>query len=347
MIFQGPQATIRWIGNEEGIARYPTWNVLPLAKAVSGVATGFDSDPDGDAWLPNECDARIRADWFWSTKNAATLKTVGQLMNMYYRSVGHGAVLLLNQTPDTTGRIPEADAKRTAEFGAEIQRRVGKSLAETTGRGSQVELDLGKPTRVDHVITAEDIGQGERVREYILEGFADGTWRELCEGTAIGHKKIDRFAPVEVSRLRLRVTCAVAEPLIRRLAAFSVWGERMPAESAAEMSSVTHKIWGWSADTVRPQWTTVTIPLTPFCKDAGVYVLEFPRTAGKELEVQSVNLISRGQRLDKFVVRRTVRGVTQYHITITEEGSEVALEVVARLPNPAARGQATLYQRLR
>jgi alpha-L-fucosidase len=346
IIFQGPQATIRWIGNEEGIARYPTWNALSSAKAISGVATAFDSDPDGAAWLPNECDARIRADWFWSTKNALTLKTVAQLMSMYYRSVGHGAVLLLNQTPDTTGRIPTADANRTAEFGAEIQRRFGRSLAETTGRGHQVALDLGKPTRLDHVVIAEDIRQGERVREYIVEGFADGIWRELCEGTAIGHKKIDRFAPVEVSQLRLRVTSAAAEPMIRRLAAFSVWGQRMPAESAAEMSSVTHTIWRWSADTVEPQWTTVKIPLTPFCKDAGVYVLEFPCTAGKELEVQSVNLISRGQKLDKFVVRRTVRGATQYHITITEEGSEAAVEVVARLPDPAARGQATLYQRL-
>jgi hypothetical protein len=136
-------------------------------------------------------DARIRADWFWSTKNASTLKSVEQLMHMYYRSVGHAAVLLMNQTPDTTMRIP----------------------------------------------------------------------------------------------------------------------------------------------------------LTPYCKDAGVYVVEFPRTAGKDLKVQSVALVSRGQKLDKFVVRRTVRGTTQYHITITEEGSEVALEVVARLPEDASRGQATLGRR--
>lgn len=346
MIFQGPQATICWIGNEEGVARYPTWNALPSAKARSGVATGFDCDPDGDAWLPNECDARIRADWFWSTKNAATLKSVEQLLQMYYRSVGHGAVLLLNHTPDTTGRIPQADAQRAAEFGAEIQRRFGKCLAETSGRGNLLELDLGKPTRLDHVITAEDLVAGERVREYVVEGFADGAWRQLCEGTAIGHKKIDRFAPVEVSRLRLRVTRAAAEPQIRRLAAFSVWGAGRPAENAAEMSSVTHTIWRWSADNVQPQWTTAKIPLTPFCKDAGVYVLEFPRTAGKDLEVQSIGLISRGQKLDKFVVRRMVRGTPQYHITVTEEGSAVELEVVSRLTADASRGQATLSRRI-
>jgi alpha-L-fucosidase len=348
MIFQGPQATITWIGNEEGVARYPTWNAMPLEKARSGVSTGYDSDPEGDAWMPSECDARIRADWFWSTKNAGTLKSVEQLMSMYCRSVGHGAVLLLNQTPDTTGRIPEADARRAAEFGAEIQRRFGKSLAETSGRGDCLELDLKRPTRIDHVITAEEIAEGERVREYVLEGLAtDGTWRPLCEGTAIGHKKIDRFASVEASKVRLRVTRSAAEPRIRRLAAFSVWGAQMPAESAAEITTVTHTVWRWSSDNVTSQWTTVKIPLTPYCKDAGVYVLDFPRTAGKDLEVQSVRLMVRGQKLDKFVVRRTVRGTSQFHLTITEESSEVAVEIVARLSDPGARGQATLCRRTR
>jgi len=339
MIFQGPQATIAWIGNEEGVARYPTWNAMPTEKARSGVSTGYDSDPDGDAWLPSECDARIRADWFWSTKNAATLKSGEQLMGMYYRSVGHGAVLLLNHTPDTTGRIPEADARRAAEFGAEIRRRFGKSLAETTGRGNIVEIDLGKPTRLDHVITAEDIAEGERVREYVLEGLTGSAWDQLLRRHR--HRPQEN-RPVRVRRsveVALRVTHAAAEPQIRRLAAFSVWGEHIPAENVSEMSTVTHAIWHWSANSIQPQWTTVKIPLTPCCKDAGVYVLEFARTAGKDLDVQSVNLVSRGQKVDKVVVRRTVRGTTQYHITITEEGSAVELELVARLPDPGSRAR--------
>jgi hypothetical protein len=119
------------------------------------------------------------------------------------------------------------------------------------------------------------------------------------------------------------------------------------AENVAEMSAVTHTLWHWSADNVQPQWTTVKIPLTPFCQDAGVYVFEFARTAGKDLDVQSVNLVSRGQVLDKFVVRRLVRGVPQYNITITEEGVAHELEIVVRLPEPASRGQATLCRRIR
>jgi hypothetical protein len=74
---------------------------------------------------------------------------------------------------------------------------------------------------------------------------------------------------------------------------------------------------------------------------------EFARTAGKDLDVQSVSLVSRGQKIDKSVVRRLVRGVPQYLITITEEGAAHELEIVVRLPNPTSRGQATIHRRIR
>ena len=220
MVFQGLQATIRWVGNEDGTAPYPAWNSLPLAAAKSGVATAAESRPDGDAWLPLECDARFRNTWFWNAKNAQTLKSVGQLMDMYYKSVGHGAVLLLNHTPDPTGRIPEADAKRAAEFGAEVQRRFGKSISETSGQGEIIELDLGKPLVVDHIITMEDIRQGERIRAYIIEALVDGIWKEVSKGTAVGHKKIDRLTPVKTSKIWFRTLISAGAPIIHKLAAY-------------------------------------------------------------------------------------------------------------------------------
>ena len=220
MIFQGPWATIRWVGNEDGVAPYPAWNAVPEAAWRSCIATAEHGDPNGSVWLPNECDARIRRDWFWNSKNASTLKTVDQLMDMYYRSVGHGAILLLNQTPDTSGLIPEADVIRGAEFGAEVQRRFGTSLAETAGKGEKVELALPAPHAIDHVITMEDITRGERVRKYLLEGKVGAKWVQLASGTAIGHKKIDRIAPIEVSRVRLLCTESAAEPIIRELAVY-------------------------------------------------------------------------------------------------------------------------------
>ena len=221
-VFQGPHATIRWVGNEEGSAPYPAWNAVALAKAKSGVATAADGAPEGGAWLPNECDTKYCDSWHWKTHYAGTLKGLDELMKLYYASVGHGAVLLLNHAPDRRGLIPEAEMRRGKEFGDEIRRRFGKSVAETSGRGRSVELALPKPARIDHVITMENILEGERVHQYVIEGFVAEQWKELCRGTSIGHKKIDPFAPAEVSKIRLRCVKSAAEPVIRKLAAYAV-----------------------------------------------------------------------------------------------------------------------------
>lgn len=220
VVFQGPAASIRWVGNEDGVAPYPAWNGAKYDAKTWGTLTATDGDPKGDRWLPNECDARMRNTWFWRTDNANTLKSVARLMTMYERSVGHGAVLLLNHTPDTTGRIPAADALRAAEFGAEIESRYGTAVIDTMGTGKSVEMGLSAPRPIAAVILMEDLTQGERIRSYVVEGKVEGEWRELCRGTAVGRKKIDRFEPQVLSGLRLRVLESVGEPHIRRFAAF-------------------------------------------------------------------------------------------------------------------------------
>ena len=226
VVFQGPQASIRWVGNEDGFAPDPAWSAVKFGIKDWGHYTAADGDPAGDRWLPNECDARIRNTWFWRTDNEKALKSVAQLMDMYERSVGHGGVLLLNQTPDRSGLIPQSDARRAAEFGAEIERVYGTPIAQTGGRGVQLELTVpggGAPPTIDRVVIAEDITLGERIRRYVIEGRvaesrdSAGEWIGLAEGTAVGHKKIDRPAPARVSAVRLRILESVGEPAIRTL----------------------------------------------------------------------------------------------------------------------------------
>ncbi len=218
VVFQGPAASIRWIGNEDGVAPYPCWATVPEGRDYNGGGT-----PDGPRWLPGECDVPVRRDtWLWLPGTESKLFTVDELVDKYYRSVGRNCNLLLNANPDPSGLVPEPDMKRYSEFGDEIRRRFGRSLAETSGRGTVVELKLKVPMRIDHVIIMEDIREGERIREYVLEGLTDGGWTELARGESIGHKRIQRFEPVAVTRIRLRAVRSVAEPIIRKLAVFSV-----------------------------------------------------------------------------------------------------------------------------
>lgn len=220
IVFQGPAANIRWIGNEDGVAPYPCWATVPEGRDYNGPGA-----PDGTRWLPGECDVPVRRGiWLWLPDTEGELFTLDELMDKYDRSVGRNCNLLLNANPDPTGLIPEPDMRRYKEFGDEIRRRFGTSLAETSGRGAVVELKLEAPTQIDHVIAMEDIREGERVREYVVEALSDGGWAELCRGESIGHKRIQRFPPAVVRAVRLRTVRSVAGPIIRKLAVYDVAG---------------------------------------------------------------------------------------------------------------------------
>lgn len=220
-IFQGPEATIRWVGNENGFAPYPNWNALPEAEASTGVSTARFSTPHGNVWMPVEADVSIRRpDWYWSTTNLTDLMTVEQLLEVYYRSVGRGAQLLLNVPPNTTGRMAKEDFARAKEFGEEIRRRFSKPVAETSGVGRRVTIHFAKPQRVDHAILQEDCRFGQRVLRYQVEGLSDGQWNSLAEGSSIGVKRIQPLQPASVEALRLTVNQSLGRPEILRFAAF-------------------------------------------------------------------------------------------------------------------------------
>ncbi|MGA2069410.1 MAG: SMP-30/gluconolactonase/LRE family protein [Thermoguttaceae bacterium] len=233
--FQGPPdnpaGNTRWPGNEQGVTGYPSWSTVVRAND-SGAG-----NPQGKVWQPGECDAPLRNhDWFWHPNHESKIRTVAELVEMYYGSVGRGCNLILNGNIDRDGLVPQADLKRFQEFGDEIRRRFGTSIAETSGRGNAVELALAKPTVIDNVILMEQITAGERVRRYVLEGLVGDRWQELAHGQSIGHKRIERFAPLEVTKIRFRATETVAEPLIRKLAVYHAESVARPKPATAKPS---------------------------------------------------------------------------------------------------------------
>jgi alpha-L-fucosidase len=294
VIFQGPDATIRWVGNENGFAPYPLWDAESRSDARSGTSTSMYGDPNGDAWIPVECDVSIRRpNWFWSTTNVRHLMTLDQLIEVYYRSVGRGAQLLLNIPADRRGHMPDEDFARAHEFGDEIRRRFGKSVAETHGAGKRIELGFAQPAQIDHVILEEDCRYGQRVRAFRLEGLdnTDGlqntAWIALYEGSSIGHKRIVPVAPNQFRALRLNVTDAQGEPQIRRLAAFNTG-----AAPPQTWDATAHV---WAADSVG-EWkdSKFEIDLTARIKDAAQYRLRFMPTTGKVVGIKGVELLLDG-----------------------------------------------------
>lgn len=226
-IFQSPRANIRWCGNEKGRVPYPAWNALKRESLKSGISTTADGDENGDAWAPIEADTTLyQGAWFWSPEKSRTARSLDELVEVYYESVGHGAVLVLNASPDTTGLIPAADMERYRQLGDELRKRFARPAAETRGRGKELEMDLGGDVEINHAVIMEDYREGERIREYRVEGFNGERWVSAASGSAVGRMKIDHFKAITVSRVRLTVTRSVSEPLIRK---FAVHNTRRPA----------------------------------------------------------------------------------------------------------------------
>ncbi|GIN72484.1 hypothetical protein J14TS2_29590 [Bacillus sp. J14TS2] len=221
MIFNMGRPTIRWVGNEDGVAPYPCWNTESVAKISmfsNDRATWLPGTPE---WLPAECDVPIRKrHWFWHPNDEESLLSLEELMNIYYRSVGHGTNLLLNVSPDNRGLIPEVDANRLLEFAEEINKRFSQPLAVTSGTGNEIELDLDKETEIDHIVLREDISFGERVRKFAVEALVDGEWQTIAEGTAIGHRHIKEIPSIRTKKLKLNVIEAVAPAVISEISIY-------------------------------------------------------------------------------------------------------------------------------
>ncbi len=221
MIFNMGTPTIRWVGNEDGVAPYPCWNTASQARISMFTNDMLTWLPETPLWVPAECDVPIRKrHWFWHPDDEDSLLSLDELKNIYYRSVGHGTNLLLNVAPDNRGLIPDIDALRVSEFGKWIRQTFSNPLRLTSGKGYEYEIALDEPQCLEHVILMEDISQGERVRKYVLEAEMDGKWQDLLHGQSIGHKKIDRINNVKVQKIRLRILDAYAPPLIKKLALF-------------------------------------------------------------------------------------------------------------------------------
>jgi alpha-L-fucosidase len=327
MIFQGPHATIRWVGNENGFAPYPAWDAVRREDARTGVATALHGDPDGDVWLPNEVDVSLRRpSWFWSPTNHANVLSLDQLLEIYYRSVGRGAQLLLNVTPDPTGRIPRADRQRLEAFGREVRRRFGRSVAETAGSGETVALELRRAHFLDHVILMEDLAGGERVRRFVVEGRTGGRWVPLAEGTAIGHERILPIPRARLAAVRVRVLESVGEPRLRRLAVFDTGSPPPPTWDAPARA--------WAADDVgRVATGAFTLDVTKAADEARSYRLRFVPRGGGSLALEGV-----GVRLDGVappdLLRPEPGHAGSFLLTLPSLGGKV--ELVGRLLSPGA-----------
>jgi alpha-L-fucosidase len=251
-------------------------------------------------------------------------------MNIFYKSVGHGGVLLLNSTPDTTGLIPLGDMVLYKDFGDEINRRFDKPLKSIKNKkGTSFEISLDKTSEINHIVMMEDYKQGHRIREYVIEGLDGGEWKLLASGSAVGRMKIDHFPSVRISKIRVNITKNVNLPLIRSISIFDV--ENYQYKPAAFTSNEWSTCGKWDTKDFVNGSDMQTIDLTTFMRKPGQYEVAF--TASVVITGMKVNkaevyfdndlltqqdFITQGATANTFYINRTAQ---------VAEGSTTILKV--------------------
>ncbi len=233
VVFSDIGPDIRWTGNEKGIAGNPNWNFLDVAGFTRGIGappvdTLNQGNYKGTFWIPAECDVSIRPGWFWRAEEDAKVKTPGQLFDIYLKSVGRGANLLLNVPPDARGLISDVDSASLAGFKkmrddsfrdnllksantfyqftrSEIP---GGNLAvramDSTGSAYSVNLqnfivELPEPAKMNCIILREAIHLGQTIRKFRIHLYNGKTMVREVSGSSVGRKRILTFKTTKVS----------------------------------------------------------------------------------------------------------------------------------------------------
>ena len=258
VVFSPYGSDVRWIGNESGKAGDPAWSKINQKRIRDKYDSGTgeenqylnNGDPNGDIWSVGECDVSLTSGWFWHQGNGP--KTMEQLTEIYFSSVGRGQPLLLNVAPDKTGHFTKEDIARINEFSSAINNSFDENLADpetTTATASSIRgnsndysannilddnddtywtmddgqttgnitIDLGEEKTFDIVSIEEYIKLGQRVSEFSVETYSDGGWKEFGKGYTIGAKRLVRSAPVKASKIKINIKGSLAVPLIENV----------------------------------------------------------------------------------------------------------------------------------
>jgi alpha-L-fucosidase len=267
-VIMGKGPDVRWVGNEGGVGRTTEWSVIPLPMPPEECR--WPDLQDGDLgsrarltpgshlwWYPAEVNATIldHGQWFWARGKQP--RSVSQLVDIFYTSIGRNGNLILNLSPDTRGLIP-ADQLRALSLMAQVVKETfatnlalgGGLTADTANPGHSpslaldgnldtwweaaagqttgiVTLTLPQTVTFDVVSLQEAVDHcGQRVESFAIETWDGSAWitpEHIASDafTTIGHRRLIRLKwPVTTSQVRIRITGSRLEPTLAEIGLF-------------------------------------------------------------------------------------------------------------------------------
>ena len=196
-----------WVGNEGGVAGVLNTN-LAQGMFVNGTK-GIEEEQQ--RFLPTECDFMMRdRKWFYSEYDIHTVKSLNELIGLYYHSVGCGSNFLINIGPDRRGLLPDVDALRLLEFGEAIRTRFANPIPSSLEQSDKdcVTIELDRELLINHVVLEENMADGEMIKEFQVYIQSHVLYKPACVyvGTTVGHKHIITFPQIRASGVIINVT---------------------------------------------------------------------------------------------------------------------------------------------
>ena len=247
VIFSDAGPDIRWVGNEKGYANKTTWSNIYKDSVYGGMPDYYkfsSGQENGSHFIPTETDVSIRPGWYYHPEEDDKVKSLKKLIDIYFNSVGLNSSLLLNIPVDTRGLIHENDTKRLYELNNYIRNTFSNNfLMESkmyfndtshpinklidnkistmcpfkTKLNNVIEISLNENKIVDIFKISENINLGQRVKKFRLQALVDDIWVTIEEGTTIGSKRLIKFDPIDIKKLKFTIIDSKDIPMISEI----------------------------------------------------------------------------------------------------------------------------------
>ncbi|GAQ78085.1 Alpha-L-fucosidase [Klebsormidium nitens] len=268
-IFSDNGPDVRWVGNEAGWAGTTNWATIDRSKVPIGggytmpayLASGEEGAPD---WAPAECETTNRYNqWFWHTDGV--VRTVPEMVAIYFATVGRNCHLCMNVPPDRRGLIPDEDLAQLRGFRATLDEIFDTDLSEganvsassVRGGGGNpdfaprnvldadpetywatddevadgyVELELPEERKFNVIRLQEPIFLGQRIAAHTVDIWNGATesWETVVRETTIGNKRLHLIKPVSTKKVRLVILRSRACPLLSSIGLHYYKAETLP-----------------------------------------------------------------------------------------------------------------------
>jgi len=257
VIFSDAGPDIRWVGNEKGYANKTTWSNIYKDSVYGGMPDYYkfsSGQENGSHFIPTETDVSIRPGWYYHPEEDDKVKSLEKLIDIYFNSVGLNSSLLLNIPVDNRGLIHENDTKRLYELNNYIRNtfsnnffmeskmylngmshpidklidnKISTMCPFKTKLNNVIEISLNENKIVDIFKISENINLGQRIKKFRLEALVNDTWVTIEEGTTIGSKRLIKFDPIEIKKLKFTIIDSKDIPIISEIGIYKSYESKI------------------------------------------------------------------------------------------------------------------------